>query len=118
MSESAVPVVTGQTSDGCHTFDELYDHRQALWLALASCLPEAWKSRKHEVGGMEMFQDYFIAGATLPGAGQVTYHLPIALWSMCPGQELPHAPAYDGHTADQVVARLQTYVQLKISQGV
>lgn len=38
--------VTGKTSDGYHTFDELYEHRITLWIALcrtqAAVIREAW----------------------------------------------------------------------------
>ena len=101
-----------EINDGYHTMDELYQHRAALWMALA-LTPGlgAWKSRKHEVGStQEMFEGYFIVGAQLPGAGPVTYHLEEKYWAFCPGAELPNALSWDGHTADDVVKRLIGYV--------
>jgi hypothetical protein len=110
--------ISEQLSGGSHTFEEMYAHRHALWMALATYLPGSWKSLEHEEGGPEMFDGYFIAGATLPEAGPVTYHLPSALWAVCPGMELPHAPAWDGHTPDQVVDRLIQHVESADRRGV
>ena len=52
-----------------------------------------------------MFDRYFIAGIRLP-EGMVTYHLPIELWGVLQVKELVAAPAWDGHTASDVVDRL------------
>jgi len=104
-------LVTGETSDGFHTFNELYEHRHALWCALAANLPSGlvWKSRQHDNPETPMYEGYFIAGADLPGAGQVTYHLPERLWSVCPGRELERAPEYDGHTPAMTVERFYAH---------
>lgn len=93
------------TSDGFHTFGELYQHRHALFAALASRLGTAWKSKQHEPGAACMFAGMFVAGATLT-TGPVSYHLPDTLWDACPGEVLDHAPHWDGHTSRDVVDRL------------
>lgn len=73
----------GEVSDGYHTFNELYDHRHALFLALlsvhAGVLP-TWMSRRHEDGSA--FEGWFIAGIELP-TGMISYHLPDRLWDAC-----------------------------------
>lgn len=101
----------GQVSDGYHTFNELYDHRCVLFLALMSCKPGiAWFSSLHDDG--TDFEGWFIAGMTLP-AGNVTYHLPMALWSVAVAsgaQQLERAPKWDGHKSADVVERLQAFV--------
>lgn len=48
-------VITGETSDGYHTFNELYDHRIALFMALCASVPwtppcKPWRSKKHSDG--------------------------------------------------------------------
>lgn len=44
--------VTGGTSDGYHTFDELYEHRMALTLGLMKNCPKiSWRSRNHHPDG-------------------------------------------------------------------
>lgn len=92
----------GEISDGFHTFNELYEHRHALF-ALASKALNGWKSKLHSDG--TMFEGWFIAGLQTP-KGMVTYHLPIHLWDSIPGNEMPRAPEWDGHTSKDVVERL------------
>lgn len=79
---------TGRVSDGYHTFDELYDHRIALFIALcrkvvrleelAPSEVSVWRSLKHFVG--PMFEGHFIMGIHSPACGLITYHLPLARW--------------------------------------
>lgn len=100
--------ITGETSDGYHTFNELYEHRHALFLALAS-LTDSWMSKKHH-DGSEM-DGWFIAGIKLR-SGDISYHLPMRIWDDCvkTGAEvLPKAPKWDGHTSNDVVDRLMKY---------
>ena len=100
--------ITGETSDGYHTFNELYEHRHALFLALAS-LTDSWMSKKHH-DESEM-DGWFIAGLELQ-TGTITYHLPMRLWDACvkTGAEVrPKAPKWDGHTSKDVVERLMKY---------
>jgi hypothetical protein len=97
-------------SDGYHTFDELYEHRHSLMLALMSCLPsQSWFSLKHNDG--TCYEGWFISGVNLP-QGTVTYHLPDRLYGAALAtlaNELPVAPVWDGHTADDVVSRLKAF---------
>ena len=93
-------------SDGYHTFGELYEHRHALFIALANSHPDlAWKSIKHNDG--TMFPGYFIAGMALPE--QITYHLPLVLWKRLRVKILRLAPEWDGHTSRDVVDRLNRW---------
>ena len=93
----------GSISDGYHTFDELYEHRHALFGAVVR-LYGGWKSRKQSDG--TCYPGWFIAGIKTAD-GQVTYHLPDRLWDKFPGTVLEIAPAYDGHTPEDVVSRLK-----------
>ena len=94
----------GDLSDGYHTFNELYDHRAALFAALCSCMKEdAWKSKQHEDG--TMFDDMFIVGIQTK-YGQITYHYDLDKWDWFNVNELEHAPKFDGHTPDMVIKRL------------
>lgn len=102
--------VTGDTSDGYHTFNELYEHRHALMLALMSSLPtQSWFSQCHDDGSS--FDGWFIAGVNLP-SGPITYHLPDRLFNAAKAtlaNELPLAHKWDGHSAEDVVARLMAF---------
>jgi hypothetical protein len=95
---------TGKISDGYHTFDELYQHRHALFLNLLRLAGVGWKSLVHS-DGTPSYDGWFLAGITLP-SGDITYHLPIDLWDKALVSEVPKAPPFDGHTSRDVVTRL------------
>ena len=96
--------VTQDTSDGYHTFSELYHHRAVLFSVICNDRPHlAWKSTKHEDG--TMFAGYFIAGILTPN-GQATYHYQLEYWGMFRVQELELAPGWDGHTPDDAIQRI------------
>lgn len=88
-----LPCAPGKTSDGYHTFDELYEHRYLLFMAFQK-LNGGWKARLHSDG--LFWEGWFVAGTTLLGKS-ITYHLPNSYWDLCPGQELERAPKWDGH---------------------
>ncbi|MBE9178686.1 hypothetical protein IQ268_08950 [Oculatella sp. LEGE 06141] len=103
-----IPCETGKVSDGYHTFDELYEHRCLLFLALMRSHPhQSWKSRKHHDGSV--FEGWFIAGLILP-SGAVTYHLPDRMWNLCRCHEVELAPEWDGHTSKDVIDRLTQWL--------
>ena len=98
-------VITGGTSDGYHTFDELYDHRAKLFSVIVKTFADrAWKSRLHHDGSM--YDGMFIVGIDAPD-GQATYHYDIdPYWLMFDCRELPRAPKWDGHTPAQAIERI------------
>lgn len=98
------------TSDGFHTFAELYDHRRALTAVLAANAAQmgaAWRSKQHHPDDDPMFEGgYFIVGIVLD-VGTISYHYKLKYWdNFATVPELPHAPKWDGHTPADVVARL------------
>lgn len=100
--------ITGSTSDGYHTFDELYEHRHRLFLLLMKAHSErAWASRKHSDG--TSIEGWFLAGMTLRDGHQVSYHLPDRLWGRVErlGVTTDDPPEWDGHTSDDVLKRLE-----------
>jgi hypothetical protein len=103
-----------QLSDGYHTFAELYEHRHALFLALMRAMPQhCWFSLRH-ADGERCFggDDWFIAGAELPGGSSVTYHLPADLYLLARAtgaSRLDLGRPWDGHTASDVVSRLMEW---------
>lgn len=100
----------GLVSDGYHTFDELYVHRCALFVALANTHVDiSWKSLKHSDGSS--FAGWFIAGMHLP-TGDITYHLPIKMWDLILALALESAPEWDGHTSADVLSRINSWVEL------
>lgn len=105
---------TGTISDGYHTFDELYEHRHALFLALMKSRPYGpWISKLHADGSS--MDGWFIAGMELR-TGPITYHLPMLLWDLAVKTEAKvreRGPEWDGHTSQDVVARLMLEVGMK-----
>lgn len=99
------PVVTDDTSDGFHTFSELYHHRAVLFSVIVRDHADlAWKSRLHHDG--TMYDGMFIVGIDTPD-GQATYHYDIdPYWNMFECKELDRAPEWDGHTSDDAIARI------------
>lgn len=99
--------------DGDHTFDELYNHRIALFITLCNFLYSRyrnedkmpWKSRKHFDG--TMFDGWFLAGIGYKKGEQITYHLPIKYWDRLRVLAYDTATTeWDGHTSDDVIERL------------
>lgn len=106
------------TSDGYHTFGELYEHRIRLFIALCKALrndpqyqtgqkADIWCSVLHSDG--TKFEDWFILGIGKERGEQITYHLPARFWNeVCEfAQVLEKAPEYDSHTSDDVLKRLK-----------
>ena len=114
MNQLHIPCKTGEISDGYHTFDELYDHRCTLFLALMASNPSlSWISSKHH--DKSEWEGWFIAGMELP-TGDVTYHLPnsmmgAAINTGCKVMEF--GKEWDGHTAADVIKRMKEWVQTK-----
>ena len=102
LSDAPIARETSEVSDGYHTFNELYEHRHALFSVVCAAF-NGWKAQFHEDG--TMFDGWFLAGVETP-AGMATYHLPIAWWERfrCTARKL--APKWDGHTANQVPERI------------
>lgn len=97
--------INGETSDGYHTFNELYHHRALLFSVVVRNYPElCWKSKKHHTG--DMYEGMFIVGINTPD-GQASYHYDIEpYWDMFKCEELEFAPEWDGHTPDQAIERI------------
>lgn len=98
-------VVNGSTSDGYHTFDELYDHRAKLFSVVVSDHRDrCWKSMRHHDG--TMYDGMFIVGIDTPD-GQASYHYDVdPYWDMFDCRELDRAPEWDGHTPAQAIERI------------
>lgn len=102
--------IDGNTSDGYHTFNELYDHRIALFIALALAYPSiSWRASYHSDGSM--FDGWFIAGMELP-TGRLTYHLPLKSWQKLDSvRTLDKAPVWDGNSSLEELARLNEWIE-------
>jgi len=101
--------------DGYHTFDELYEHRITLYIALCKQVnipgeppfdKQCWCATKHSDG--TWWDDWFVLGIGKEKGKQITYHLPTKYWSeVCEfAKVLDKAPEFDGHTSEDVLERL------------
>jgi hypothetical protein len=104
-----VAPVNENTSDGYHTFKELYHHRAVLFAALIAQMPEkAWKSKTHSDGSV--WDGWFIVGIETP-EGQATYHYASdPYWDMFCCHEVDRAPEWDGHTPEQAIERIMSLI--------
>lgn len=111
--------------DGYHTFEELYDHRITLYIALCKSLLEdseyrhadgqsgtpyrnggIWRSKLHHDGSS--LDGWFILGIRTDPGYQISYHLPLSRWGETDfAYTLDRAPEWDGHTSDDVLNRLK-----------
>jgi hypothetical protein len=97
-------------SDGYHTFDELYDHRITLYIALCALVERhsvgVWRSELHSDGSR--LEGWFVLGICAEPGQQITYHLPMARWAETNfAPTLERAPEFDGHTSADVLERLK-----------
>jgi hypothetical protein len=104
LAETKV-ISTNDISDGYHTFGELYQHRIAIFIALAKQTGFAWRTKKHSDGSS--WDGWFVLGIFKKAGEQMTYHLPISEWDKCYfADTLDKAPDFDGHTSTDVLERL------------
>lgn len=104
--------IDGNTSDGYHTFNELYHHRAVLFsVIVGNFATRAWKSKLHADG--TMYEGMFIVGIETPD-GQATYHYDVEpYWHLFRCKEVERAPEFDGHTPDQAIERIGKLVDCK-----
>jgi hypothetical protein len=106
--------IDGNTSDGYHTFNELYEFRKAYnaalfneWAAGGKC--SVHKSWRHHDGELCFGGGWFIVVAVLPD-GQISNHYEAKDWDLFAVPETERALfEFDGHTGADVVERLKTY---------
>lgn len=115
----SVPVdnAPGTTSDGHHTFEELYAYRAAFHAAFAWELANDGfhrlvKSWRHHDGTECFGGGWFIVIGDLPNDhGQISNHYPAADWDLFHVPEVDRAPAWDGHTPAEALERIRTYLE-------
>ena len=105
--------VDENTSDGYHTFKELYEFRLLYnahlfneWAAQGKY--DVHKSQRHNDGELCFGRDdYFVVVATLP-TGQISNHYPMTDWDLFKCEAVEKAKAqWDGHTSQDVANRLR-----------
>jgi len=106
--------ITEDTSDGYHTFKELYEFRKAYNVALFNEWSRLYadydvhKSWKHYDGELCFGGGWFIVVAILP-SGQISNHYEAKDWDLFKIPEVEKAKyEFDGHTGQDVINRLLT----------
>lgn len=107
--------IDGDTSDGYHTFDELYEFRMLYNAALfnewaARGVYNVHKSLRHGDGGECFGGGWFIVMAQLP-TGQISNHYKTDHWDLFTVPERAWADEWDGHTSADVASRLRDYLE-------
>lgn len=120
--------VDKNTSDGYHTFAELYRYRMLYNAAFFNELyatglitvgtnnHNLHKSWKH-ADGEPCFgkENYFVVVAELPD-GQISNHYKGEHWDLFQIPERDKAALYDGHTPEQAAQRLESFINGQNSQ--
>jgi len=101
------------TSDGYHTFKELYRYRMLYNAAFFNLLAQdvaipVVKSRRHSDGEECFGGGWFIVVAELP-TGQVSNHYEEKYWDLFRIPAVERAPKWDGHTPNDAADRLEVY---------
>lgn len=101
---------TNRISDGYHTFEELYEHRIVLYIALVKQLlnqgrGDIWKTQVHSDGSV--WDGWFLLGIGYKPGEQITYHLPMRFYDDIPVVQIHQAPEFDGHSSSDVLERIK-----------
>lgn len=104
------PAINGNTSDGYHTFDELYAYRKAYnallfneWAAVGKY--SVHKSLRHHDGELCFGGGWFIVVAQTP-KGQISNHYKIEDWNLFSVPALERGAEWDGHSPAVALERL------------
>jgi hypothetical protein len=107
--------INGQTSDGYHTFDELYHYRMLYNAALFQvwadeAMYQVHKSLRHDDGELCFGGGWFVVMAELP-TGQISNHYELKYWDLFDCDDEERALPYDGHTPQDVSNRLERFLK-------
>jgi hypothetical protein len=109
-------MIDENTSDGFHTFKELYEMRLLLTASLfnewaddpLNNSPWVLKSRLHSDGSIPFNDPNWFIVVAETREGQISFHYEVKDWGLfhkVPEVTLP--PKYDGHTTSDVADRLR-----------
>ena len=109
--------ITENTSDGYHTFKELYEFRKVYnavlfneWGSYDKPTYNVHKSKKHHDGELCFGGGWFIVCANLP-SGQISNHYEMKDWDLFKIPETEKALfEFDGHNGQDVINRLKSLI--------
>jgi hypothetical protein len=105
------------TSDGYHTFKELYEFRKLYNAALFNewakkAMFNVHKSKKHHDDKFCFGGGWFIVISNLP-TGQISNHYEDENWNLFQCEIREKADEWDGHTSQDVAKRLTEFLKVK-----
>lgn len=114
ISKSEVKI-TENTSDGFHTFKELYEFRKIYNAVLFNEWSKQGKfnihkSKRHSDGEECFGGGWFIVMATLP-TGQISNHYELKDLDLFQCEERKFADKWDEHNSNDVLKRLKQYIK-------
>ena len=120
--KDAPPEIDENTSDGYHTFKELYEFRLLYNAALFNewakqKMYNVHKSWKHSDGEDCFGGGWFVVVAELP-SGQITNHYEAEDWGLFRVNSRKTATKWDGHTPQDVAKRLRGIIEPSNFRGV
>ena len=106
--------VDGETSDGFHTFNELYRYRMLYNAAFFNLLSAhtdipVVKSWRHGDGEECFGGGWFIVVAQLP-TGQISNHYEAKDWDLFDIPAVELSPTWDGHTPNEAADNLEAFL--------
>lgn len=113
-------VADENTSDGYHTFKELYEYRLLYNAAFLNELFRTHqeygvhKSLRHSDDELCFGGGWFVVVAQLP-TGQITNHYSTGEWGLFDIEERSRADKWDGHTPQDVAERLREFLETRRS---
>lgn len=110
-AEEREKTIDENTSDGYHTFRELYTFRKMYNAVLfnewaTQGVHDVHKSKKHSDGELCFGGGWFVVYATTP-YGQISNHYELADWDLFKCEEREVATKFDGHTPQDVLSTLK-----------
>lgn len=114
--------INENTSDGYHTFKELYEYRMLYNAGFFNELYrthqnyEVCKSRRHSDGELCFGGGWFVVSAQLP-TGQITNHYKDEDWHLFDIEERTLPPVWDGHSPQDVAKRLRAFLEAQDVQS-
>lgn len=114
IKAAQVRQIDENTSDGYHTFKELYRYRMLYNAAFFNLLARftrvpVVKSCRHSDGEKCFGGGWFIVVAQLP-TGQVSNHYEKSFWHLFDIPVVEPAPTWDGHTPNDAADRLEAFL--------
>lgn len=100
----------GNISDGHHTFDELYEHRTTLFIALCRELYHNPQYMTKKMVWRKPVEDgWFLMGINTKMGEQISYHLPESRWEETKFIQIDPVDlvTFDGHNSNDVLKRLK-----------